>query len=262
MAAELTSTASVPTTGAVLRGAPAEMICARAKEVGADLVVMTSHGRTGFSRTWLGSVADAVMRHAAIPVLMLRPAETSKGSAAAQHAFRRVLITLDGSTLAADIVPAATALAQASGASITLLHVVRPVPLVVPIDPALPIPSLPPIPDEAATTWLVEETEKELHEEVQRLREQGGATVDAHIVVSQHVAQAIIDFARSHDIDVIAMSTHGRGASRWLMGSIADKVLRASGVPVLLRHPVATRGESTLVSSSAIAGQLPAVSGR
>ena len=262
MAAELTAKASVPTTSVVLRGAAAEMICARAKEAGCDLVVMTSHGRTGFSRTWLGSVADAVMRHASIPVLMLRPTEGPATRTAAEQPFKHVLVTLDGSALAADILPAATALAQASGASLTLLRVVPPVPLIVPIDPALPIPNVPLIPDEAATRWLVDETRKELQEIAQRRREECGVAVDAHVVVNQHAAAAIIDFVRAHEIDVVAMSTHGRGASRWLLGSVADKVLRASGVPVLLRRPLAAPGESALVTSSTIAEQLPALSGR
>src|SRR5215467_15633166 len=71
--AKLHSGASVEVTHAVVQGAPAEMIRTRAHEVGADLIVMTSHGRTGLSRAWLGSVADAVVRRSTIPVLMLRP---------------------------------------------------------------------------------------------------------------------------------------------------------------------------------------------
>src|SRR5437899_8764831 len=76
VATELSSSASVPVTHAVVSGSPVDMICARARETGANLIVMTSHGRTGLSRAWLGSVADAVVRRSAVPVLMLRPIDT------------------------------------------------------------------------------------------------------------------------------------------------------------------------------------------
>ena len=67
IAGELTSGSHIAVTCAVIRGEPAATICLRAKNVGADLIVMTTHGRTGMSRAWLGSVADAVMRHSSHP---------------------------------------------------------------------------------------------------------------------------------------------------------------------------------------------------
>jgi nucleotide-binding universal stress UspA family protein len=62
------------------------------------------------------------------------------------------------------------------------------------------------------------------------------ASVDAHVVVAETVAHGIVEFARSHDVDLVAISTHGRGTSRYFVGSVADKVLRASGLPILLRR--------------------------
>src|SRR3954470_4384973 len=71
VARELSSGAGIPATHAMLRGNPVEMICMHAKDVRTDLIVMTSHGRTGLSRAWMGSVADGVLRHSSLPVLML-----------------------------------------------------------------------------------------------------------------------------------------------------------------------------------------------
>ena len=71
IAAELESGASISTTHQLLVGDVVETICEHAKDIGADLIVMTSHGRTGFSRVWHGSVADGVLRDATLPVLML-----------------------------------------------------------------------------------------------------------------------------------------------------------------------------------------------
>jgi nucleotide-binding universal stress UspA family protein len=233
VAAELASGASLPVTSAVLRG-------------DADLIVMTSHGRTGFSRAWLGSVADSVARRAPIPVLMLRPVESSADRLAARHVFKRVLVPLDGSPLAAGIVPTALDLANASNATVTLLRIVRPVPLAVAMDATLPLAYTPLIPDDVATKELVTEATSSIGALAQRLNQETHVTVETHVDVNDRVAEAIVAFAQGHSIDVIAMSTHGRGATRMLMGSVADKVLRGSGLPVLLRRPVEVEAAAAL----------------
>jgi len=105
-----------------------------------------------------------------------------------------------------------------------------------------------------------------VHSEVGRLREvmvalhptvlqSGGLEVDWRVVVAPHIARAILDFVSAHEIDVIAMSTHGRGASRLLIGSVADKVLRGSEVPLLLRRPPEVReNEEPEIALAATAG--------
>jgi nucleotide-binding universal stress UspA family protein len=224
----------------VLRGEAVDTICTRAREIDADLIVMTSHGRTGLSRAWLGSVADGVLRHSAIPVLMLRPVESKTDRLAAHHLFKHILVPLDGSALAADILSSAAALARCDGARVTLLRVVQPVPLMaVDVDMAFTYPPF--VQDDEATGQLVDEAKQQLDEVSRRLGDETGISAGAHVVVAGHVAQAILDFASGHAVDVIAMSTHGRGASRFFVGSVADKVLRASGLPMLLHRPTGVR---------------------
>src|SRR5688572_8644816 len=139
IADETRSTVDCPVTDAVLSGDAATVICRRALDEGADLVVMTSHGRTGFSRAWLGSVADGVVRRAAVPVLMLRIAEAAPLLAstaphvrprktAAPH-LERILVPLDGSRAAEAVLEPARALAEAGGGALVLLRVVQPVPM-------------------------------------------------------------------------------------------------------------------------------------
>ena len=141
-AGELRSGASVSVTYAVLTGGASEMICERAKEIEADLIVMTSHARTGIGRLWLGSVADAVVRNASVPVLMLRPVERPMERDAAHHLFKKILVPLDGSLLAAEALGIATEMARASEAELTLLRVIAPVPLL-PGRPEYPLSSKP-----------------------------------------------------------------------------------------------------------------------
>ncbi len=81
----------------VRRGKPAEEILGVASEVGIDLIAMTTHGRTGFDRLVLGSVAEKVIRASEVPVLALRAPEPSPPEAAAVRPFARVLVPCDGS---------------------------------------------------------------------------------------------------------------------------------------------------------------------
>ena len=231
-------------------------ICERVIEVDADLVVMTSHGRTGISRAWLGSVADAVMRHAKIPVLMLRPVEGDRGRRIAHGVFKHLLITLDGSTLSDEILSPALALAKAEGARVTLLRVVPPVPVVLP-DAGLLASYSPAIPDTALTQRIVGEAKEHLAVLAKKVAAQD-FEVDWHVMVSSHVANAIIDFSVTHGVDLVALSTHGRGTSRFVMGSVADKVIRASRLPVLLQRPVGARNVERLAADPMSVAESPA----
>lgn len=259
IAQELATGAAVGPTHTVLRGEPVESICQRARETDADLIVMTSHGRTGLSRAWLGSVADGVMRRSTIPVLMLRPTGEKRERLAGRQLFKRILVPLDGSALASEMLATAADLARCSNARLMLLRVVQPVPLITPtVD--LPYAYPTPIQDDVATERLVDEAKRDLASAEQMLTHDGLSEIDAYVVVGAHVAQAIIDFAHGHSVDVIALSTHGRGASRLIVGSVADKVLRASGLPMLVRRPGVMRRERGLLTPDAIEQQLPALS--
>lgn len=244
IAAELRSGAGVEAQATLLRGEPTDMICRRIWETDADLVVMSSHGRTGVSRAWLGSVADGIARHSSVPVLMLRPVAGRSRRDAAQHRFARVLVPLDGSALAADILVPATALAKCSGASLQLLRVVEPTPQIG-IESGIPYAFPPSLIDDPATKRAEAEAKEQLADEARQLGEQTGLTVDWHVLVEPHAGPAIVDFARGHQSDVIALSTHGRGLSRFLVGSVADKVLRGSGLPMLVYRPLAVQAGVT-----------------
>ena len=258
IAAELERNASVSTTHERLIGDVLETICQHAKDIGADLIVMTSHGRTGFSRMWYGSVADGVLRRSSLPVLMLPVAETD----ADRHAkpLLKILVTLDGSAMSETILPVALTLARCSKARLSLLSVIQPVPLAVP-EMTGPFIYSGAVHDQAATSQLVGEAHKQLSERVQAFADEGFHNVETKVVVAAQVAQTIIDFAAEHNVDAIAMSTHGRGASRLLVGSIADKVIRASRLPLLICRPVRVTGMVDSINATAIEEQLPALAG-
>lgn len=258
---ELRSGSGVRATHAVMNGEPAEHICLRALDVGADLIVMTTHGRTGLGRLWLGSVADSVVRHSRVPVLMLRPTQSSYGRAAARQAFKRILVPLDGSSLATNALGPAMDLAQATGANLVLFRVVLPLPLMTAYDPTMPFAYQPLIVNETATAEFAAVAQREIETLATRLRDETGLDVSSDTIVDSRAAKAIVRFAQGHNVDVIVMSTHGRGATRWLVGSVADKVLRGCGLPVLLQRPAAVTTSYAPLSASEVTEQLPAVSG-
>ncbi len=250
--------AGMPTapTHAVVRGEPSTQICRRAHAIDADLIVMTSHGRTGLGRAWSGSVADAVIRHCAVPVLMERPVEDGPADGAPRP-IHRILVPLDGSALAAEILPPAARLARCMGAQIVLLRVVPNVPIVS-ADPSVPFAFDVLAQDAAATALLVDEARQQLSDVRRMLNEWRIDSVESHVTVSDSPAPEIIATAARCNADVIAMSTSGRGASRLIIGSVADKVIRGTRVPLLLFHPMVV-GADLSVTPESVTEQLPAL---
>ena len=108
----------------LLEGYVTEALERQAKELNAGLIVMTTHGRTGVSRAWLGSVADSLVRHSTFPLLVIRPLEDGKTFPEAR--FRHFLVPLDGSPVGESILEPAVELGKAMGTRFTLLHVVAP----------------------------------------------------------------------------------------------------------------------------------------
>ena len=260
IAGELVTGAGVQAQETLLRGQPAELIVTRATDCDADLIVMTSHGRTGWSRMWLGSVADAVVRQSNVPVLILRPAEQRHDPRALRKPVRKILVPLDGSSSAAEILGTVTDLARMWNARVDVLRIVAPVPLMTP-DIGMPFVYLANVTDSESTEALVREATAELARDAETLRRAGVSVGEQRVVVSPFIAQAIADNAQALESELIAMSTHGRGASRFLIGSVADKVRRALDVPVLLHRPRVARHPVPAVTSQAVVEQLPALAG-
>jgi len=237
VADEIARGASISVDSTVATGAPAEAICRRARDIGADLIVMTSHGRTGFSRAWLGSVADAVVRHARVPVLMLRAASDTAAIGHGQTIplFRRILVPLDGSVASSSILPAAAAMARYNDAHLILLRVVTPA-LTYVMDPQ--IPSYPTtVINWDATQHEVDETQGQLSALATSLEHEHSIKIETVVEASGASAQTILGVAGQRGADLIAMTTRGRGASRLVVGSVTDKVLRGGATPMLLYRP-------------------------
>lgn len=232
----------------ILSGRPVDALAEAVDELDIDLVVMTSHGRGRLERFWIGSVADGLIREAPCPILLWRPGweavvdsdaplpDPDEDAAAepnleARPRLRSILVPLDGSGLSESILPHVRALADAGT---TKLHLVA----VLPPASRLPSPYLPDqVKREEARREEADELRQYLESRAEILRNDG-FTVDIGIVKDQPPAEGILAHRRAVNADLVALSTRGQGGvTRLVTGSVADKVIRAGRVPVLVHRP-------------------------
>lgn len=215
------------------------------KEESVDLIVMSSHGETGFKRLALGSVAQLVARHSPVPVLVLRGDGSTPTSAFPdpRHPLRSItaLVALDGSELAeASLEPAAYLVAA----------------LAAPVQGILLLSTV----ANKKANWHKHGTEEYLRDEAKKYliniteRLQSGEIAKLNLVIEwsieegNDVADALIQAAESGKMiessyefsgcDLIAIATHGRGGLKRLMaGSVTEHVLGATTLPMLIVRP-------------------------
>ncbi len=216
----------------LMTGDPATQILAFADTWQPGLIAMSTHGRTGLERFRRGSVAERVLRGSEHPVLLANPLAFEGQEAR----FRRVLIPLDGTDASAAILPIAHELASRYEAEVILLHAA------------------------AAYTAFAEYPNVEVRPSAEELRDLmepyrerfDRAGIKARVyILYEDPAQAILHVAAADSVDLVAMTTHGRsGLSRWVFGSVAEKVLRNCPCPVLASRSAA-KVPSRAVSVSA-----------
>jgi nucleotide-binding universal stress UspA family protein len=232
----LTSMSPVSATTGVLRGSAvlpetvADSILERARTGKADLIVMATHGRGPLGRFMRGSVADELIRRARVPVLLVRPTEVDSGIVL-EPDLDNVLILLDGSALAEQVLEPALDLARLMEARCSLLRVVE----------------SPSTSAGRATVALPEKARAEAYLERVAATVRGlGIQVRTRVVVARHAVEAIREEAAAQACNLIALATHGRGGlKRLLLGSVTDKLVRAAASFVLVYHATAPSEETS-----------------
>ncbi|MFQ5803804.1 MAG: universal stress protein [Candidatus Methylomirabilales bacterium] len=202
-------------------GEPIPGIAWAAKESGADLILMATHGRTGLAHLLLGSVTEAVLRTIRVPVLALRLGQGDCPLAA----VRRILWATDLSPVSEGAWRYVLTLAGVFAAEVILLHAVCPTELTRLADHSLP-------PSEGSREHYIAPLEREL-ERRQQAVEALGLRARRKILVGVP-AEVIVAEAEAEQADVIVVGTHGRtGLSHILLGSVAEVVIRKAPCPVL-----------------------------
>jgi nucleotide-binding universal stress UspA family protein len=209
---------------------PTEAILRHAAADRSTLIAMATHGLSGIHGWVMGSVAYKVVHATRNPVLLIRP--TEEGDPGIAVKLGTVLVPLDGSGLADRILPHVIALCQKLKLEATLIRAYTLPPDTYMVGDGLYMDAL-----ARQRAAFKQEIDDYLTGKVEELRA-GGLSRLSPIATHGDPAEQIIDFARNTQNSLIAMSTHGRsGVGRWLMGSVAEKIVHHSRNPVLLIRP-------------------------
>jgi nucleotide-binding universal stress UspA family protein len=193
-----------------------------------ELVVMTTHGRGGVRRLWLGSVADSLLRMSTVSILMLKAGHVTRAKSHA--APRRILVAVDARNLDEELVARTVELGELYDAQYTLLHVAPPTLTLVPA-----------LYDAELETAARKSAESHIRRIAETL-EETGHSVAVEVVEMPFVASEILAYSVDHKFDLIAISTRGPGwTSRMVMGSVADKVIRGSTLPIFAFKAIKSR---------------------
>lgn len=222
-------------------GRPADEILTFVNDINADLIAMSTHGRSGINRWVFGSVADRVLRRATCPVLLVRA-----GQVRLQTSYQRILVPLDGSELAEQVVPYVKSLLRPSKpllpdwderqeTRVFLVSILttgladRALALLTSYPPGLRITT-------TALPHAKVQLQSYLRSVAAALREHGALV---HTAVRRGLpAEGILTYATEVEVDLISMTTHGAsGPSRWAYGNVAGRVLQGARSPVLLVRP-------------------------
>jgi nucleotide-binding universal stress UspA family protein len=195
-------------------------IVEEARTQGAGLIVMCTHGRGGFQRLWLGSVADGVLRHGSTPVLLIRGGRQTGKRLVGRPQFGRILVPLDGSDRAERALAVARELAGGAPVHLLLGHLVHPM-------------------TAAAAAQAARDPQREIAtgylEPLARATATPTLQVTWETAVDANVPRAILEMAKRHEADLIAIAGQGLGGlQRFVIGSSADKLIRTADAPVLV----------------------------
>ncbi len=205
--------------GLVQVGNPADAIIEAAQNF--DLIVMTTHGRTGFSRLIMGSVAEKVIRFAPVPVVVVEEGSKVKP-------LKKILLTTDFSDYSLKAVPFARSIAEASGAHLDIMHIVS-------FEQFGSIPQI-----QAATDTRKKQMRELVDERFGDMKDQVTGDV---VSTRKSIHEKITNIADSGDYNLIVMATIGRTGLEYLrLGSTASNIVRHVETAVFTINPRRLKG--------------------
>ena len=209
----------------VMAGDPAANILEAADGVGATMIVMATHGRGALSRLLHGSVSDTVGSGRQVPVMVVRSSAPVTGPVG----ITRLVLPLDGSPLAEESLPVATSISRRLGTPIHLIRVINPIDL---LPPAIGMAEAVPAQVYAETEAEIEKDARDYLDKVERKLKDEGLAVTSRVLTGTP-ATSIMEATQLGDVVVIA-SRERTGLVRWMMGSVAEQLVREDQCPVIL----------------------------
>ncbi|MFD1648064.1 universal stress protein [Haloarchaeobius litoreus] len=217
------SEADLPVERAVRSGVPYRVILEYVSDADIDIVVMGTHGRTGVERYLLGSVTEKVLRRSDVPVLTVR--DTADGSV--HYPYESVLIPTDGSAAAEAAADVGLDVAGRYGSRLNVVSIVDAFSMGLDVRSEL-------------MTDALEEAAEEAVDSIADRADDSVAGVETAVGYGRPYKK-LRRYIEDNDVDLVVMGTHGRtGLERYLLGSVTEKIVRTSPVPVLTIRSVDT----------------------
>jgi nucleotide-binding universal stress UspA family protein len=235
----------ISTDMAVQEGLAAETIIEFAKNQGMKLTILSSHGHSGVSQWGLSSVAQKVILSAPTSVLIIR-AQQPASEEVAERAYRRILVPLDGSRRAENVLPVIAHLARFHQSQLHIAFVVT--------TPEMARQMPPSQEDVDLCNRLVARNREEAIcylEQVRLSSPLQGITVQTHLLTSDNAPAALHGVAAQENMDLVVLSAHGySGNIQWPYGSMVNNFILYSKVPLLIVQDLPTQGEPALTDRS------------
>lgn len=223
------------TETAVLEGSTAESITEFAQSQEMKLVILSSHGHSGLRKWGISSVTHKIILCAPTSLLIVRAPQPKE-----QQPFGRILVPLDGSWRAENVLPMVAPLARFHKSQIQIVHVVK--------TPEM-ARHMPPGPEDIdlSNRMVARNREEALHylDEVKLRSPLAGIDVQAHLIVSDNATLALHELVDREQIDLVALSAHGySGNHQWPYGSMVNNFILYGKVPLLIVQDLPVRAEA------------------
>jgi len=224
----LTPLISLSPEAVLLEGRAADRIIEYARHSTCDLVVLSSHGQGGVSGWNVSSVAHKVISRIGSSILLVRAYQIS---AQAEHdadfSYRRIVVPLDGSARAEHVLPIAAALAEWHNATLYLVHVVTPPPL---------LQRMPLTPEESALIeQIFERNQSHARKYLEQLQQRLRPEPQIHVLTGENTAATLHKFVMQQEADLLVMSAHGQSAQRqWPYGSLVTSFIDHGATSLLV----------------------------
>ncbi len=210
----------------LLQGDPAERVIDYAQAEHVDLILLSSHGRSGLSGWNVSSVVQKILARAHISILLV-PAYHPVTNQVAALRYERILVPLDGSQRAECVLPLVGAFASQYESQIVLAHVVR--------KPELPRRAPPSRDDQELANALTERNRLEAGRYLEDLRARLSLPAEIRLLVEDHVAGTLQQLALDEKVDLVLLSAHGySGGTRWPYGSLPTSFILYGNKPLLI----------------------------
>ncbi len=232
----------------VLEGLVAEGIIEYAQNQGMKLIVLSSHGRNGLTPWGISSVTQKTILSAPTSLLIVRahPQHSQVGELAETPIYQRILVPLDGSQRAENVLPIITQLSHFHKSQIHLVQVVQTPEMVRQMPPAHE--------DIDLSDRVVAQNREEAGRYLEQLKSRSyleGIPVQTHLITSDNAAVALHQLGEQEHIDMVTLSAHGySGNHQWPYGSLVNNFILYGKVPLLIVQDLPAKQEPTPLEMS------------